>query len=90
MYYLIQFILGILLGFFAVRIANVVEEMCNTNNKDLISGLKQKLRGSVFGLSCMIILSSALLAGQLSDLEGKKIEGLYERVTALEMTINEK
>lgn len=90
MYYLIQFILGILLGIFAVRISNVAEEMHNTVNKNVLQQLKHKLCGSVFGLSCMVIISSALLAGQLSDLLGKKIESLCERVTALEMTINEK
>ena len=88
MYYLIQFILGILLGVFAARISNLAEEMHNTVNKNALAQLKHKLWGSVFGLSCMIIISSALLAGQLSDLEGKKIEGLYERVTALEMAPN--
>ena len=80
MYYLIQFILGILLGVFSVRISNLAEEMHNTANKNALAQLKHKLWGSVFGLSCMVIISSALLAGQLSDWEGKKIEGLYERV----------
>lgn len=90
MYYLIQFILGVLLGVFGVRISNLAEEMHNTVSKDALAQLKHKLWGSVFGLSCMIIISSALLAGQLSDLQGEKIENLYERVTALEMTVNEK
>ena len=90
MYYLIQFILGILLGVFSVRISNLAEEIHNTVSKNALAQRKHKLWGSVFGLSCMVIISSALLAGQLSDLEGKKIEGLYERVTALEMTNNDK
>ena len=90
MYYLIQFILGVLLGVFAVRISNLVEEMHNTANKNALAELKHKLWGSVFGLSCMIIISSALLAGQLNDLQNEKIESLCKRVTALETTNNDK
>ena len=88
MYYLIQFILGILLGIFSVRISNLAEEMHNTVNKNALAQLKHKLWGSIFGLGCMLLISSALLAGQLNDLQDKKIESLCERVTALEMFPN--
>ena len=90
MYYLIQFILGILLGIFSVRISNLAEEMHNTASKNVFQQLKQKLYGSIFGMLCMLLISSALLAGRLSDLQEEKIESLCERVTAIEMANNEK
>lgn len=89
MYYLIQFILGILLGVFSVRISNLAEEIHNTVSKNALAQRKHKLWGSIFGLGCILLISSALLAGQLNDLQDKKIESLCERVTALEMTDNE-
>jgi len=88
MYYLIQFILGILLGVFSVRISNLAEEIHNTVSKNTLAQLKHKLWGSVFGLGCTLLISSALLAGKLNDLQDKKIESLCERVTALEMAPN--
>ena len=94
MYYLIQFILGIVMGCFVMRIVDFVEKMQNATDGDDKIAVKHRLGGTIFGFACIVILSAGLLSSQLDTNHNEeldeKLEGLYERVTALEMTINEK
>ena len=93
MYYLIQFILGIVMGCFIMRIVDFLEKMQDTTDGDDKIAVKHRLGGTIFGLVCIAILSAGLLSSQLdtnhSEELDEKLEGLYERVTALEMAPNE-
>ena len=89
-YYLIQFILGIVMACFIARIVDFVEKMQNTTDEDTKVTIKSRLGGTIFGLVCFVILSAGLLSSQLDTYHSKELEGLYERVTALEMTNNDK
>ena len=90
MYYVIQFILGIVMGCFVMRIVDFVEKMQNTTDANDKVSIKHRLGGTIFGLVCIVVLSAGLLSSQLDTIHSEKLEGLYERVTALEMTDNDK
>ena len=86
MYFFIQFIIGILIGALTFRIINLIEDMCKVDESERDT-VKHKLWGSIFGIAITLIISSALLTVQVVGLHDKKIN---ERISAIEMTINEK
>jgi ABC-type enterochelin transport system permease subunit len=88
MYFFIQFILGILLGVTAYSIVNIVEKMHIADDEEYAM-LKQKLWSSIFGVAITVVISAALLTAQISGLCNEKIKALDERVTDIEMVINE-
>ena len=88
MYFFIQFILGILLGAIAYHLVNISEKMRSADDEEYPM-LKQKLWSSIFGVAITVIISAALLTAQISGLCNEKIKALDERVTDIEMVINE-
>lgn len=88
MYFFAQFILGILLGVASYSIVNITEKMHIADDEEYAM-LKQKLWSSIFGVAITAIISAALFTAQISGLCNEKIKALDERVTDIEMVINE-
>ena len=88
MYFFIQFILGILLGVIAYHLVNIVEKMRSADDIEYPM-LKLKLWSSICGVAITAIISAALLTARISGLCNERIKALDERVTNIEMVINE-